>query len=431
MARRRGFFAELQHQSQLTAKRNTQQQAAFQRAQVRAAAEAQRTLRDAERAQAQAVRFATLDAKAAQAERKTAEAKALRLHREARRAEVDSLNAELASAKDQIDSILAATLAVDDFVDLNQLRSTITHPAFEVPPDLAPPTPDVPVPMPPPAPAFQEPAAPRGLAGLVGGKRKHLEAVAAARTVHERATTEWRAQVDKLESDTATARRRRDELEHKRLARIDDARTTYETECADREIESAEQNERLDKLIGELAFDVPAAITEYVGIVLSNSIYPEVFPVEHDYEFDLATRELTLKALIPPPDTLPATKEYRYVQSRDEITSTSLPQKEVKERYSSAVAQTAIRSLHEIFEADRAAKIQLIALAVAVARIDPATGQPAEVPLLAVAVDRPTFTAFDLGNVVPLATLQHLGALISKSCFDLVPIELAKSVQRR
>ena len=116
MARRRGFFADLQHQSQLTAKRNAQQQAAFHRAQVRAAAEAQRALRDAERAQAQAVRFATLDAKAAEAERKAAEAKALRLHREARLAEVDALNAELASVKDQIDSILAATLTVDDSV---------------------------------------------------------------------------------------------------------------------------------------------------------------------------------------------------------------------------------------------------------------------------------------------------------------------------
>ena len=431
MARRRGFFAELQHQSQLTAKRNAQQQAAFHRAQVRAAAEAQRALRDAERARAQAVRFATLDAKAADSERKAAEAKALRLHRDARRAEVDSLNAELASVNDQIDSIFAATLAVDDFVDLNQLRSTITHPAFEVPPDLATPTPDVPGPMPPPAPAFQEPPAQRGLAGLVGGKRKHEEAVAAARTVHDRAAAEWRAQVDKLESDAATARRRRDELEHKRLARIDDARINYEKQCAEREVEVAAQNERLDKLIGELAFDMPAAIAEYVGIVLSNSIYPEVFLVEHDYEFDLATRELTLKALIPPPDPLHTAKEYRYTQSRDEITSMSLPQKELKERFSSAVAQTAVRSLHEIFEADRAAKIQLIALTVAVARTDPATGQPTEVPLLAVAVDRTTFTAFDLANVVPLATLQHLGALISKSCFDLVPIELTKTVWRR
>lgn len=106
MARRRAFFAELQHQGKLAEKRSAQQQATLHRARQLAIAEAQRALRDAESAQAQASRYASADRKAAEAQTKAAEAEALRLHRSARKAEVEAMNAELAMALDQVGAIL-------------------------------------------------------------------------------------------------------------------------------------------------------------------------------------------------------------------------------------------------------------------------------------------------------------------------------------
>ena len=53
-----------------------------------------------------------------------------------------------------------------------------------------------------------------------------------------------------------------------------------------------EANERLDALIAGLAAGEHDAVQEYVGIVLGNSVYPEISAVEHDYEFDPGTREL-------------------------------------------------------------------------------------------------------------------------------------------
>src|SRR5205085_10228012 len=130
------------------------------------------------------------------------------------------------------------------------------------------------------------------------------------------------------------------------------------------------------------AFDVPAAIEEYVGIVLSNSVYPDVFPVTHEYTFDINTRELELAVTIPEPTAVPAVKEYRYVKAKDEISGTSLPVRAQKDRYANAVWQVAVRTLHEVFEADRAGKIKSIALMVGVDRIAPATGRPETVPLV-------------------------------------------------
>ncbi len=91
--------------------------------------------------------------------------------------------------------------------------------------------------------------------------------------------------------------------------------------------------------------------------------------------------------------------------------------------------QVAVRTLHEVFEADRAGKIHSIALTVGVDRVAPATGLPETIPFVIVAADRETFSAFDLANVVPEATLSHLGAAMSKSPFDCIPAGAGRGVR--
>ncbi|UAC01839.1 hypothetical protein Dvina_23400 [Dactylosporangium vinaceum] len=134
---------------------------------------------------------------------------------------------------------------------------------------------------------------------------------------------------------------------------------------------------------------------------------------------------------MPEPGLVPRVKEYRYVKAADEITHTTLPVKQQKDRYAGAVWQVAVRTLHEVFEADRAGKIRSVALTVSTRTIAPATGLPEAVPLVIVAADRDTFTAFDLANVVPHATLLHLGAALSKSPFDLAPADSSAGVRVR
>lgn len=90
-----------------------------------------------------------------------------------------------------------------------------------------------------------------------------------------------------------------------------------------------------------------------------------------------------------------------------------------------------MRTLHEVFEADRARKINSVALTVGVNRVAPATGLPETVPLVAAATDRKAFEEFDLANVVPRATLEHLGAAMSKSPFDLTPADTSPGVRVR
>lgn len=420
---KRGFFAEMNYQAQQAEKRRRQQEAAAIRAHNAAVREAERTHKAAVRAHAAAVR-------ASEAERKAAEKEAARLHVEARQAEVEALNAELASSYADIDSLLEWTLDVDDHVDLETLKVQPEHPPFD-PGPLGQPVPLIQDLTYPPEPRYEEPPAPKGLAGALGGKKKHAEAVAAAQQAHQKAVAEWQIQNQSRYEGHLALLAKREEKEKERLAKLSEAEAAYRAECEAREAEAGKRNAELDKFINDLAFDVEYAIADYVGIVLSNSVYPDVFPVDYDHSFDLANRELTLAVSVPEPTALPTVKEYRYVKAKDEIAATQLAAKAQKDRYTSAVQQVAIRTLHEVFEADRAGKIHSIALTVGVHRTAPATGLPEFVPLVIVASDRETFNAFDLANVVPAATLDHLGASISKNPFELVAADTSRGVRQR
>lgn len=411
---RRGFFAELQHQAKVAAREAERTQAARARQHAAATREAERAWKAAERAAAQASRASAADQKRLEKEAKEA-------HQAAMQAVVDERNAEVEAAYHEIDSLLAATLDVDDFVDLEALRQTVNHPAFDKP-ELEAPIP-APLPIPDPLePKYEEPPAP---SGLFGKKKKHEEAKVAAQAQYEADHRAWQAEMARQPERRQAAADEHAKAEALRIQRLEAERSRYAAECAAREAEVAEQNGALDSLIANLGYGATEAVEEYISIVLSNSVYPATFPVRHEFQFDPSSAELSLKCLVPGPDKIPVTKAFKYAKAADEITETALPQKAVKDRYAGAVHQVALRSIHEVFEADRRGLIQSIALQVGTETIDPATGVETYVPYVAVGADRDTFTSFDLSSVVPSATLAHLGAAVSKNPHGLAPADLS------
>lgn len=411
---RRGFFAELQRQAKVAAKDAERAQAARARQHTAAVREAERAQKAAARAAAQAARASTADKKRLEKEAKEA-------HQAAMQATVDERNGELESAYEEIDSLLAATLDVDDFVDLEALRETVEHPPFDKPELEAPIPPPPPIPD-PPEPQYVEPPPP---SGLFGKKRKQEEAIAAARAQHEAAHQSWQAEMALQPGRQQAALEEHAKAEELRVQRLEAERARYVAECAAREAEVAEQNGSLDALIANLGYGTTEAVEEYISIVLSNSVYPEHFPVRHEFTFDPSSAELSLRCLVPGPDKVPSTKSFKYAKAADEVTETALPQKAVKDRYTGAMNQVALRSLHEVFEADRRGLIRSIAVQVGTETIDPATGVETYVPFVAVGADRATFTGFELSSVVPAATLAHLSAAVSKNPHGLVPADLS------
>jgi restriction system protein len=244
-----------------------------------------------------------------------------------------------------------------------------------------------------------------------------------AEAAHEVAVQDWKERLTRLEAEHQMALEAHARDEQQRISVLEVERARHAKECEAREAEAAEHNAAVDQLAADLGYGVVAAVEEYVSIVLSNSVYPDHFPVRSDFEFDPDHAELRLRVVIPPPDQLPRVMAYRYNKPADEIIETSLSQKACKDRYAGAVHQLALRTLHEIFEADRRGAIQTLSLEVGTETNHPATGLQSYIPLVAVGSERSAFMKFDLSSVVPLATLEHLGAAISTNPYGLVAVD--------
>jgi restriction system protein len=415
---RRGFLAELNRAIQRSAREAERAQRQGER--VERAAH-----RAAEQRRKQEARLRQQTAKTSAAERKRlemeAEKEAAAAHLEARLAEVDDLSTQLEEVYAEIDGLLGATLSVDDHVDLEKLKQKAKHPSFARA-DLERPIPAPARPEPPVKPARILPPAPTGLRGLFG-KKEHAKRVEEARRQQKVDVAKWQETLKRLEAEHEAALAAHVRDEERRVVQLEAERARYAKDCEAREAQIAEQNAAVDKLAADLAYGVVEAVEEYVSIVMSNSVYPDHFPVNTEFQFDPAHAELRIRAVIPGPDRVPSVKAYKYTKSSDEITESQLSKKACKDRYASAVHQVAIRTLHEVFEADRRGVIQSISLEVGTETIHPATGLATYLPFVAVASARGTFVPFDLSSVVPLATLDHLGAAVSKNPYELVPID--------
>ncbi len=412
---RRGILALLIHQAEVAAR-------AQARAQREAVREHNASVRRAEQAsRAAAIALAHLT-RTSEADRRRLQKQSQEAHIAAMEAAVEERNLALAETNAEIESLLSATLNVDDYVDLETFRVVAEHPPFDRP-DLEVPTPPPAPIQEPPKPSFVPPDPPTGfLAGLFG-KKDHAAAIAQARETHEEALARWRKEVEQLPAHRQEVLDVHARAETERLAALEHARARYASECTAREAEASESNKHLDDLIVNLSYGTPEAVQEYISIVLAQSVYPEHFQISHSFEFEPSSAELRLHVRMPGPDRLSEIKAYKYTRASDEITETQLPKKVCRDRYASAVHQVALRSIHEVFESDRRGLIRTVSLEVGTDTVDPATGQATYIPFVVAAAEREAFLRFDLSAVIPAMTLGRLGAAVSRNPYGLVAVE--------
>lgn len=110
------------------------------------------------------------------------------------------------------------------------------------------------------------------------------------------------------------------------------------------------------------------------------------------------------------------------MKTRDEITPVPRPDKECKELYASVLAQTALRTVHELFASDTEGVVQSVALNGHVATIDRATGRNVHPCLITLQADRTEFSQLVLTQVDPRACLKRLRSIISPNPYELEPV---------
>lgn len=256
-----------------------------------------------------------------------------------------------------------------------------------------------------PRPTLRLPPAPTGVGKFVPGtKAKYEKEVAAAREQFD------------------VAVRDHEERETERLAALEEKRRAHEVLVGDVTSKVAARNAEIDRFRADFDRGVPESVVTYFDLVLQASSYPDGFPQHTKIAYVPESKQLVVEYQLPPFEIVPAIREYKYVRSQDKITEVQRPATQRKALYASVISQVTIRTLHELFEADRGEKLETIVFNGYVQTIDKATGQQITPYLVTVRTTRTTFRALDLSKVDPHACLRGLNASVSKSPAELAPV---------
>jgi restriction system protein len=318
----------------------------------------ERWQREADKRHAAAVKVSKAD----DAERQTAEAKAL-------------LKA--------YDNILNATLSKNDRIDWKKLKDRTSFHDHE--PDQVP-----------------------GRAIFYGAvpKKSFFEVfLPFLRTKRERAEQE-------AEKAFESAKVRHAESEAKALKEYEDAKKVFLRTQKD-------HNAKIDATQSAFEQADKAAIEYYVNLVLERSEYPDGISLDHILDYDKGTRTLRVETQLPMMDGFTFTTEVKYQASKDAFQTKTLGKLEAKNLYANIIYQIAVRTLHEIFEAEYTGNVHTVEFTGSVVGIDPRKGVDTKTPVLCVKADRDSFSQFNLSRVKPEACAEGLGGRLDKIAFEL------------
>lgn len=172
------------------------------------------------------------------------------------------------------------------------------------------------------------------------------------------------------------------------------------------------------------------AIIDYCDFVLNASEYPDCFPKIFDLEYTPDTKNLLIEYQIPYKDDLPTLKEVKYIQSREEFQEKNISDAELNRLYDEVIYQTALRTLHEIFESDVINAIDAIVFNGRVKYIDKSLGHETSACIISIQASKDEFMAINLAKVEPKACFKTLKGVASSKLHGISPIAPIMNMRR-
>jgi len=363
-----------------------------------------------QKAAAQMAAWDEMWARRVAAEKRANERLARQMDKQGKLALAEERTAEAEAAIAALGGLLNHTLGVDDRVDWDSLKTTAAFPKKK---------PVAPSPMKmrrEPKESDFEPAIGKIDSLLSGRKqRKREEARARFETDHAAWMTEReavQAQVNKAAAD------------HRRELQA------WEEEKAGYIAAQNEANAEIDRRQAEYEAMDAGAILEYCDLVLSSSEYPDYFPQEFGLDYSSTNKTLLVDYFLPSLEEMPRLKEVKYVQSRDCFTDKNLPETAVAKLYDEVVYQLALRTIHELYEADVVNGLGSVVFNGWVRSVDKGTGKEVTACIISLQASREAFLEIDLERVEPKACFKNLKGVGSARLHTLTPVAPLMTVSR-
>lgn len=163
----------------------------------------------------------------------------------------------------------------------------------------------------------------------------------------------------------------------------------------------------------------PEAVLEYCETILSNSKYPSYLTRTFDLGYNPETQVLVVDYQLPSFTSIQSLNEVWYV---NENTEDTLSESDLNQLYDNLLYMIALRTLHELFEADITDAFGSIAFNCYVHSIDVATGHEVDGCVLSLLVSKDEFTKLNLRNVDPKACFRSLKGVANSNLYSFTPI---------
>ncbi|MFD0733068.1 restriction endonuclease [Planotetraspora mira] len=236
----------------------------------------------------------------------------------------------------------------------------------------------------------------------------------------------YEAALRQAEADFARAQADHQRRETQRQKQVIDARRSHQQTVDEAERSAATYNAHLDAVETGLQSGDRHAVSKYMDLVLRASPYPHDFPVERKSGYVPESSLLAVEWYLPPPDVVPETRLYKHIKTRKVVEPVPRQTQEIGQIYQRVIAQIALRTLREVFDADPGRLITTIVFNGRVHAVDPVTGQRIEPHLITMRATRDQFAALvlDEPKFKPVECIRrHFFADVSPHPDELIPVE--------
>ena len=306
----------------------------------------------------------------------------------------------------ELSQVLAHTLNVDDEVDWDVIKTKPNPPDEPTKPSY-PPLPKI------EKVSFYDPSLDMGFfAALFGAKKK----------VHLKAIADYENAVQQAEERHLNARKANDIARANIEDKHKEALAKHEAEVEKHMTEVDAHNLKVDHLRSNWSEGNPEAVVEHACLVLDASEYPSWINTSYQLQYDAAEKLMKIQFLLPLLETVNIPKTVKFVKSTGELKETARPKKEQQEYFDSLCYQIALRTVHELYEADTAENITRILFNGVVEGIDPATGNEVSTTIMSAVFEKEKFVEVNLERVDPKACFKSFNGVSAASLAGLAPI---------
>jgi len=196
-------------------------------------------------------------------------------------------------------------------------------------------------------------------------------------------------------------------------------------------LKQADHNAKIDQMHKDYLGKKPDLITEFCEMVLNNSHYPDGFPKDFELEYNPDNRIIIVEYQLPNLELMPKVKEVKYIASKNELKEAFISESQQSRMFDESMFSIALRTIHELFEADKATALDAISFNGWVKAINKATGKEENNCILSLQVKKEEFCQIDLRNVDPRTCFRNLKGVSGSRLSSLTPIQPILQMNRK